>query len=49
LGIPVILITGRGDAGIEERARQAGVAEYLHKPISERVLLAAVARVTTPE
>jgi two-component system, LuxR family, response regulator FixJ len=48
LGIPVILITGRGDAGIEERARQAGVAEYLQKPISERVLLAAVARVAPP-
>ena len=45
LGIPVILITGRGDPAIERQARQAG-AEYLQKPISERVLLAAVQRLT---
>jgi len=46
LGIPVILITGRSDPRIEERARQAGVAEYLQNPVGERVLLAAIARVT---
>ncbi|HEV8680898.1 MAG TPA: response regulator [Stellaceae bacterium] len=46
LGIPVILITGRGDQALEQQARQAGVAEFLHKPVSERVLLAAVARAT---
>ena len=46
LGIPVILITGRGDPGLEERARQAGVAEYLQKPVNQRVLLATVERVT---
>jgi len=46
LDIPVILITGRGDPEIEERARRAGIAEYLQKPIGEKVLLAAVARVT---
>ena len=46
LGIPVILITGRGDPGIEQQARAAGVAEYLQKPVSERVLLATVERVT---
>ncbi len=44
LDIPVILITGRGDAEIEARARKAGVAEYLQKPISQQVLLAAVGR-----
>ena len=44
--IPVILITGRGDPEIEARARRAGIAEYLQKPIGEKVLLAAVARVT---
>ncbi len=46
LGIPVILITGRGDPALEKKARQAGVAEYLQKPVSERVLLATVKRVT---
>ena len=45
LGIPVILITGRGDPELEQRARRAGAAEYLQKPISERVLLSTVERV----
>ena len=44
LGIPVILITGRGDPAIEAQARQAGAAEYLQKPVSEKVLLATVQR-----
>ena len=46
LGIPVILITGRGDTALEERARRAGVAVYLQKPIGERVLLATIERIT---
>ena len=46
LGIPVILITGRGDTALAERAREAGVAEYLQKPVSKQLLLAAVERVT---
>jgi FixJ family two-component response regulator len=46
LDIPVILITGRGDANLERQARAAGAAEYLQKPISEKVLLAAVERLT---
>ena len=46
LDIPVILITGRSDPSLEERAREAGVAEYLQKPLGERVLLATVARLT---
>jgi len=49
LGIPVILITGRGDPTLETRARQAGAAEFLHKPVSRRALLAAVARLTAEE
>ena len=44
LGIPVILITGRGDSAIEAQARRAGAAEYLQKPVSERVLLGLVER-----
>ncbi len=46
LDIPVILITGRGDPALEERAREAGAAAFLQKPVSERVLLATVARLT---
>ena len=46
LDIPVILITGRSDPVLEQRARQARVAEYLQKPLGERVLLATVARLT---
>ena len=46
LGIPVILITGRGDPELEKRARAAGVAEYLQKPVGRRQLIAAVERVT---
>jgi len=30
-GLPVILWTGRGDTATEERARSAGVSEYLPK------------------
>ena len=48
LDIPVILITGRGDPGIESQARAAGAAEYLQKPLSERVLIATVERLTAP-
>jgi two-component system, LuxR family, response regulator FixJ len=47
LGIPVILITGRGDAQIENEARRAGIAEYLQKPIGETLLLATVVRLTS--
>src|SRR3954469_24768495 len=46
LGLPVILITGRGDPELEKRARAAGVAEYLQKPVSKRLLIATVTRVT---
>jgi two-component system response regulator FixJ len=44
LGIPVILITGRGDDALEARARAAGAAAYLQKPVSQKVLLATVSR-----
>jgi FixJ family two-component response regulator len=45
LGIPVILITAQGDPKIERRARDAGVAEYLQKPIAQNLLLSTVERV----
>ncbi|HXP06219.1 MAG TPA: response regulator [Stellaceae bacterium] len=44
LGIPVILITGRGDPALEQQAREAGAADYLQKPISAGLLLSAVGR-----
>ena len=44
LGIPVILITGQGDARIKGRAEWAG-AEYLEKPIRRGNLIEAVERV----
>ena len=37
--LPVILWTGRGDAETEERARSAGVSEYLPKNAVDRDLL----------
>src|SRR4051795_9479373 len=40
LGLPVILITGRSDPELEKRARAAGVADYLQKPVSGRQLIA---------
>ncbi len=46
LDIPVILLTGRGDPALEERAKESGVAEYLQKPLGERALLATVVRLT---
>lgn len=45
LDIPVILVTGQGDPSLEQRAREVGVAEYLQKPIGEKVLLDTVERV----
>jgi two-component system response regulator FixJ len=44
LEMPVILLTGRGDAAIRERAYALGVLEYLDKPVSEERLLTAIAK-----
>jgi FixJ family two-component response regulator len=51
LGIPVILITGRGDDGLKSRARDMGVLAYLDKPVTDQSLLAAISRAIagTPE
>jgi FixJ family two-component response regulator len=42
--LPVIFITGHGDLPMATRARKAGAADFLAKPLDERVLLDAVER-----
>jgi two-component system response regulator FixJ len=42
LKLPVILITGRGDASIRDRAYGMGVHAYLEKPLAEELLLEAL-------
>jgi FixJ family two-component response regulator len=41
---PVIFITGRGDIPTSVRAMQAGAIDFLTKPVSNKELLAAIAR-----
>jgi two-component system response regulator FixJ len=43
-GLPVIMITGRADNITRRRAREAGIAEFLEKPVDDTVLLAAIGR-----
>ena len=42
--LPVILITGRGDAAIKGRAADLGVSDYIDKPIDAGHLIAAIER-----
>ncbi len=42
IDLPVIMITGDGDATAEQRARKAGAVAFLHKPVRFAVLLDAV-------
>jgi two-component system response regulator FixJ len=49
LGLPVILMTGRGDPELERRARAAGAADFLQKPVSGCLLLATIERVTADQ
>src|SRR5262247_2899920 len=37
MALPVIFITGRGDAEIRARALEAGAVAFLEKPVSETV------------
>ena len=41
-GLPVIMITGRGDPAIRARAEQLGVRAFLEKPVSLEPLLASI-------
>jgi FixJ family two-component response regulator len=44
--LPVILITGRGDANVRARACRLGVAAYLEKPVAGHALVNAIAFAT---
>ena len=44
LGLPVILVTGRGDGSIRDRAHDMGVQAYLEKPLADDVLLETISR-----
>ncbi|GAA4248040.1 MULTISPECIES: response regulator transcription factor [Azospirillum] len=43
-GLPVIMVSGRGDPATFARAREAGVTAFLEKPFEEDQLLDAVQR-----
>jgi two-component system response regulator FixJ len=40
--LPVIVITGRGDAQTKARALEAGAAAFLEKPIDHKSLMTAI-------
>jgi two-component system response regulator FixJ len=44
LGIPVIMLTGHGDDTLRARARCAGVAAFLDKPVDVAKLIAEIGR-----
>ncbi|HXZ00428.1 MAG TPA: response regulator [Stellaceae bacterium] len=42
LGLPVVLVTGRGDRALRARAAELGVSVYLEKPVVDNALMAAI-------
>ena len=42
LELPVILVTGRGDATLRARALGVGVVAYLEKPVDDGALIVAI-------
>jgi FixJ family two-component response regulator len=40
--LPVVIITGHDEPGMQARCVAAGVAAYLRKPLDEKTLLAAI-------
>jgi len=45
---PVVIVTGYGSGKSEERARAAGVCEFLHKPLSPEMIEASAAKALQP-
>ena len=45
---PVVIVTGYGSGKSEERARAAGVSEFLHKPLSPEMIEASAAKALQP-
>lgn len=43
-GLPVVMITGRGDPATQARAKLAGVAAFLEKPFEDEALLDTIQR-----
>ena len=46
---PAIFVTGHDAPQAAEQAKRAGCAAYLRKPVSEKVLLAAIAEAIRPD
>jgi CheY-like chemotaxis protein len=46
--IPVVVVTGTSDPETERKARELGVAEFLHKPVEPGQLHAILARLLAP-
>lgn len=44
--LPIILITGRGDADVRARAARLGISAYLEKPVADHALVDAIAAAT---
>jgi two-component system, LuxR family, response regulator FixJ len=44
LGIPVVLLTGRGDKALKDRALGAGAAAYMEKPVTDGALRETIRR-----
>ena len=45
--VPVIVITGHDEPGMEERSRMLGAIGYLKKPVDREDLLSAIAAATS--
>lgn len=44
--LPIVVVTGYGTQEAEEKAREIGVAEFLHKPLTPAAIEEVAARVT---
>jgi len=46
--MPIIAVTARTDPAIEAQVRQAGFKDFLRKPVTGDLLVAAIARALGP-